>query len=138
MRRTKLRKSQNSALSQVMGLLCSEQHVENFNKYTLRNSGTPSAAPLCGFLCIGSEQSTCPSSPHSTCLASQECRCLGSQQATCLTWISAVSDIEEQRMRPIAPLGSYARCRFSNISICSGHNQACLWFLGSRIQAVWC
>ena len=47
--------------------------------------GQPSAAPLCGFLCIGSEQSTCPSSQHSTCLASQQGRCLGSQQGTCLT-----------------------------------------------------
>ena len=46
--------------------------------------GRPSAAPLCGILCIGSEQSTCPSSQHSTCLASQQGRCLGSQQGTCL------------------------------------------------------
>ena len=45
----------------------------------------PSAAPLCGFLCIGSAQSTCPSSQHSTCLASQQGRCLGSQEGTCLT-----------------------------------------------------
>ena len=28
--------------------------------------------PLCGFLCIGPERSTCPSSQHSTCLASQQ------------------------------------------------------------------
>ena len=50
----------------------------------LHKGGRPSAAPLCGFLCIGSEQSTCPSSQHSTCLASQQGRCLGSQQGTCL------------------------------------------------------
>ena len=50
----------------------------------LHKGGRPSAAPLCGFLCIGSEQSTCPSSQHSTCLASQQSRCLGSQQGTCL------------------------------------------------------
>ena len=50
----------------------------------LHKGGRPAAAPLCGFLCIGSEQSTCPSSQHSTCLASQQGRCLGSQQGTCL------------------------------------------------------
>ncbi len=50
----------------------------------LHKGGRPSAAPLCGFLCVGSEQSTCPSSQHSTCLASQQGRCLGSQQGTCL------------------------------------------------------
>ena len=48
----------------------------------LHKGGRPSAAPLCGFLCIGSEQSTCPRSQHSTCLASQQGRCLGSQQGT--------------------------------------------------------
>ena len=48
----------------------------------LHKGGRPSAAPLCGFLCIGSEQSTCPSSQHSTYLASQQGRCLGSQQGT--------------------------------------------------------
>ncbi len=50
----------------------------------LHKGGRPSATPLCGFLCIGSEQSTCPSSQHSTCLASQQGRCRGSQQGTCL------------------------------------------------------
>ena len=42
----------------------------------LHKGGRPSVAPLCGFLCIGSEQSTCPSSQHSTCLASQQSSCL--------------------------------------------------------------
>ena len=46
----------------------------------LHKGGRPLAAPLYGFLCVGSEQSTCPSSQHSTCLASQQGRCLGSQQ----------------------------------------------------------
>ena len=41
--------------------------------------------PLCGFLCIGSKQSTCPSCQHSTCLACQQGRCLGSQQGACVT-----------------------------------------------------
>ena len=50
----------------------------------LHKGGRPSAAPLCGFLCIGSKQSTCPSSPHSTCPASQQGRCIASQQGTCL------------------------------------------------------
>ncbi len=50
----------------------------------LHKGGRPSAVPLCGFLCIGSEQSTCPSSQHSTCLASQQGRCLGSQKGACL------------------------------------------------------
>ena len=36
-------------------------------------------------ICIGSEQSTCPSSQHSICLASQQGRGLGSQEGTCLT-----------------------------------------------------
>ena len=43
--------------------------------------GRPSAGPLCGFFCIGSEQSTCPSSQHSTCLASQKSRCLNKAHA---------------------------------------------------------
>ena len=40
--------------------------------------GRPSAAPFCGFLCVGGEQGTCPCSQHNTCLASPPGRCLGS------------------------------------------------------------
>ena len=47
----------------------------------LHKGGRPSVAPLCGFLCIGSEHSRCPSSM--SCV-SDKSRCLGSQQGTCL------------------------------------------------------
>ncbi len=50
----------------------------------LHKGERPLAVPLFGFLCIGSEQSTCPSSQHNTCRAFQQGRCIGSQQGTCL------------------------------------------------------
>ena len=40
-RRTRRRKTQQNALSNIMGLLCAEQNVGNLNKCTFKDSGTP-------------------------------------------------------------------------------------------------